>query len=68
MENGQDSRVYERMPQADGSRAWHLAKRQDPLNPQEFNEYLTRRRTQDGDLWIVELDVAQGERFIQVAN
>jgi hypothetical protein len=68
MENGANSRVYERMPQADGSRTWHLAKRQDHVNPQEFNDYLTRRRTQDSDLWIVELDVAQGERFIGLTN
>jgi hypothetical protein len=56
------------MPQADGSRAWHLAKRQDRLNPQEFNDYLARRRSQDRDLWIVELDIAQGERFIGLTN
>ncbi len=68
MENGQDSRVYERMPQADGSRAWHLTKRQDRLNPHEFKDYLARRRSQDRDLWIVELDIAQGERFIGLTN
>ncbi len=68
MENGQDARIYERMPQADGSRAWHLAKRQDRLNPQEFNDYLARRRGQDSDLWIVELDIAAGERFIGLTN
>jgi len=64
MENGADSRLYERMPQADGSRGWHLSKREDRFNPQEFSDYLARRREQDSDLWLIELDIPQGERFI----
>ena len=64
MTNGANSRAYERMPQADGSRSWHLAKQEDRLNPQEFADYLSRRRAQDGDLWIIELDIPLGERFI----
>ena len=63
-ENGANTRIYERMPQADGSRIWHCAKRQDPANPEEFSEYLTRRAAQDGDLWIVELDSPEAERLI----
>jgi len=34
----------------------------------EFSEYLARRRRQDDDLWIVELDIADGERFIGLAG
>ena len=64
MEKGANSRLYERMPQADGNRLWHLAKRQDRLRPEEFSDYLNRRRAQDRDLWIIELDVPHGERFI----
>lgn len=64
MVNGSNSKVYERMPQADGSRTWHLAKREDPLKPQELSDYLSRRRLQDSDLWIIELDIPHGERFI----
>ena len=36
----------------------------DSLNKQEFSDYLVRRGRQDDDLWIVELDIAQGERLI----
>ena len=64
MENGANSRLYERMPQADGNRGWHLAKREDRDNPREFSDYLDRRRMQDRDLWLIELDIPQGERFI----
>lgn len=63
-ENGASAAAYERMPQPDGSRAWTRSRSQDPENPQEFWEYCTRRHNQDDDLWVVELDVPNGERFI----
>jgi hypothetical protein len=63
-ENGGIARVYERMPQLDGGRKWTCAKQQDPENKNEFQEYLDRRKYQDPDLWIVELDIADGERLI----
>lgn len=67
-ENGANARLYERMPQLDGTRKWTCSRRQDPQNMQEFSEYLGRRGEQDPDLWIVELDVAKGERFIGLAD
>jgi hypothetical protein len=63
-ENGTNSRAYERMPQLDGTRKWTLSKTQDPENPHEFSEYYTKRKRQDPDLWVVELDIADAERFI----
>lgn len=64
VENGAGARAYERMPQVDGARPWHLSKVQDDENKQEFSEYLARRAARDADLWIIELDIAHGERFI----
>jgi hypothetical protein len=68
IENGGNPRLYERMPQLDGTRAWTCTKSQDSSgDPEErlaFSEYLERRGRQDPDLWIVELDVAKPERFI----
>jgi hypothetical protein len=63
-DHGANAAAYERMPQPDGSRAWILSRRQDDDNPREFWDYCDRRRRQDDDLWIVELDVPNGERFI----
>ena len=63
-ENGTNARLYERMPQLDGSRKWTLSKTQGAENPHEFSEYYQRRKRQDADLWILELDIADGERFI----
>ena len=61
---GRLAAAYERMPQPDGSRAWTLSRQQDIDNLEEFWEYCDRRKNQDRDLWIVELDVPQAERFI----
>lgn len=66
LERGGNARVYERMPQADGTRGWVLSKA-DPDNKSELQEWLDRRSDQDPDLWIVELDIANGERFIGIA-
>jgi len=63
-EKGSNAAAYERMPQPDGSRIWTLSRRQEIDNPNEFWEYCNRRRRQDNDLWVVELDVPNGERFI----
>ena len=63
-ERGGNARVFERMPHLDGSRIWHCAKHQDTEKQEEFSEYLQRRASQDADLWILELDIANGERFI----
>jgi hypothetical protein len=65
-ERGGNARVYERMPQADGSRTWTLSRREGNDNKRELEEWLDRRGRQDPDLWIVELDIANGERFIGI--
>ena len=64
LENGANARVYERMPNADGDRKWTCAKKETIEKTREIAEYLNRRASQDPDLWIIELDIAQGERFI----
>ncbi|MBT2135279.1 DUF1491 family protein [Croceibacterium sp. LX-88] len=66
--NGSPAKAYERMPLPDGTRAWTLTRTQAPETPQEFWDYCDRRKQQDGDLWIVELDIADGERFIALAG
>jgi hypothetical protein len=63
-ERGANARIFERMPQLDGTRKWHRINRQHTDNSKEIDEYLDRRTAQDGDLWIVELDIANGERLI----
>jgi hypothetical protein len=62
--NGANARLFERMPSTSGVREWQLSSTETPENKLEFAEYLARRGAQDPDLWIVELDIANGERFI----
>ncbi len=57
-------RAYERMPSADGIRRWALSRTAEADDPMAFSDWLDRRHAQDPDLWIVELDIPQGERFI----
>ncbi|MEM9500271.1 MAG: DUF1491 family protein [Pseudomonadota bacterium] len=61
---GQNAQLLERMPQLDGSRSFVVTKAQDPDKPFEFSEYLERRRTQDPDIWILEVDIDETERFV----
>lgn len=63
-ERGANLRLFERMPSAEQGRSWHCTRQQDPERPEEFGEYLARRSSSDPDLWIIELDIADGERFI----
>lgn len=64
LERGGPARALERMPQADGTRAWQPARLQDVEDPKAFWDYIERRHKQDPDLWVLELDVAGVERFI----
>jgi hypothetical protein len=61
---GEASTLYERMPALDGSRSFVATKREDPENRQDFSEYLARRRRQDPDIWLIEVDIADPERFV----
>lgn len=63
-EKGGPARLLERMPRPDGRRAWTQSRQQAADNPHEFWDYLERRKKQDSDVWVVELDVAEPERFI----
>lgn len=63
-ERGGNPRFFERMPMPDGTRKWHLRTVEDIENKQVFDKFVARRRAQDPDLWIVELDIANGERLI----
>jgi hypothetical protein len=67
-EKGVNARLFERVPDAQGGRIWTATRAQDAENPFEFGEYLDRRCSSDPDLWIIELDIADGERFIGIGG
>ncbi len=68
IENGRNARLYERMPRLNGTREFSLTRTQETENAREFNDYLTKRRQQDRDIWIVELDIADAERFVALQH
>lgn len=68
VEHGKNDRLYERMSQLDGSREFVLTKEQDASKPGEMAEYLDRRTRQDPDIWILELDIPNAERFAAVQH
>jgi hypothetical protein len=61
---GKGAVLYERMPGLDGSRSFVASKRENPENQQEFSDYCERRHHQDPDNWLIEVNIADPERFI----
>ena len=62
--NAGASRLCERLPQVTGPARWALVDPKDIQTEQSLNEYLSRRITQDQDLWTIELTVPEVERFV----
>ncbi|WP_067675865.1 DUF1491 family protein [Tsuneonella dongtanensis] len=61
---GEPARLYERMPQLDGNRPFVCTAEEDAENKEEFSAILERRRQRDPDLWLIEADVPERERFV----
>lgn len=61
---GGTAQLWERMPQADGRRHYIVSRHEDTDKKQEFADYLQRRIARDRDGWVVELDIANPERFV----
>jgi hypothetical protein len=67
MERGTRTALLERLLQPDGSYAWQESGRAG-VDEDAFRALLERRRRNDPDLWLVELDVADTERFAAEMN
>ena len=63
---GTAATLYERMPTLDGLRSFVATKAENPENPTEFSDYLARRRRQDPDIWVLEVDIDAAERFTAI--
>ena len=55
--------ILEREPTFDGPGQWVAVGSQHTDNQEKIAEYLAKRRASDPDLWIIELDTADAERF-----
>jgi hypothetical protein len=64
VEKGHFLALYERIPDISGRSQWQAVATQDAGNEQKNLAYVERRRARDRDLWLLELDVPDAERFI----
>ena len=62
-ERGRHIAVLERMLDATGTYGWHIS---GPAEARDLtvDAWLGKRRRSDSDLWLIELDVPDAERFI----
>lgn len=63
LEKGRFSGFFERMTDLDGKASLVRCGPAMESDSLTITDYLDRRRKSDPDLWVVELDIADGERF-----
>ncbi len=63
LENGQFHGFFETMRDFDGNARLVRSGPDDGAGAEARAAYVARRRNADGDLWLVELDIADAERF-----
>lgn len=63
MDKGRFSGLYERMLDLDGTARLVRCGPDDDAEPTALSAYVDRRRQRDPDLWVVELDIVDAERF-----
>ena len=61
---GERPALYERLPQMDGNRLFVRTVDQVPGKEEDFSSMLERQRARDPDLWLIEVDVPDIERFV----
>ena len=64
LEKGQFFGLYERLPAPSGQYQWTRKDSQGIEITNEISAYWSRRKARDPDLWLIELDVPNAERFI----
>jgi hypothetical protein len=62
-DRGTPHAMLERVLDVSGSYRWQRVGPQDIVSLEDVNTYIERRRRGDGDLWVLELDIAGVERF-----
>lgn len=63
LEKGVRTAFRERLLSADGRYEWAAVGPAIDVAPDEVDAWLSRRRSRDPDMWIVELDIPNAERF-----
>ena len=61
---GENIAVLERVLSLDGDYKWQATKAPESPGSEDMVNFLARRASFDEDLWAIELDIADPERFI----
>ena len=61
---GEHVAALERVLNIDGSYSWRRVGPRDSASSLEIADFLARRARFDEDMWAIELDIADAERFI----
>lgn len=61
---GRVSGLFEQLLDAQGRYRWMRTGPKDDDDQAAFDAYIHKRRTNDPDLWVIELDIADGQRLI----
>ena len=61
---GRHVACLERVLTIDGKYRWQQTGPGESAGPGEITDFLAKRRRIDSDIWLIELDIAQAERFI----
>lgn len=61
---GEPAELFERMPVLEGTRSFVRTAKEDIENKADFSAQLARRCARDPDLWLIEADVPERERFV----
>lgn len=63
-EKGVNTGLWERVLTQDGHYRWQAIGPQDIADNEALTPYIERRKRQDPDLWLIELDIPDGPRLI----
>lgn len=63
LDRGRFGTVMERMTDLSGHQTLVACGPKQPSQDTEISDYISKRKRSDPDLWLIELDVADGERF-----
>lgn len=63
LDKGEPKALLERTVDLDGNYRWTRCGPLDVESAEERDSYIQRRRANDPDLWLIELDIADAERF-----
>lgn len=63
LEKGVDFGLFERVPDYEGGYRLMRCGPEVGASPDKTSQYLDRRVKSDPDIWIIELDIAEAERF-----